>query len=226
MSLTSVIIPSRRIPHTASVIFLHGLGDSGEGWAPVMSEIRKKLGHVKFVLPNAPIRPVTINFGSKMPAWYDIESLGRGGSNRKIEEEGVIRSMASVNRIIRDEIDSGIPSNRIVIGGFSQGAATSLLIGLTSEYPLAGMMVLSGYLLLKDKIFNMATESNKGTPVLICHGDNDEVVPYEGGKQIYELLKAKGYSVSFKTYPGMGHSSTEEEVSDMIQFLNQVIPDL
>ncbi|CAG8559272.1 4023_t:CDS:2 [Diversispora eburnea] len=187
MALTSVIIPSRRIPHTAS-----GLGDSGEGWAPVMSEIRKKLDHVKFVLPNAPIRPVTVN----------------------------------VNRIIRDEIDSGIPSNRIVIGGFSQGAATSLVIGLTSEYPLAGMMVLSGYLPLKDKIFNMTTESNKGIPVLICHGDIDEVVPYEGGKQTHELLKTKGYSVNFKTYPGMGHSSTPEEFNDMIQFLNQVIPDL
>jgi len=225
LSLTK-IVQNARNKHTATVFFLHGLGDSGNGWAPVTKEMGYTLEHVKFILPNAPIRPVTANAGANMPAWYDIESLGSTESilNRKMDDEGVLLAVASVNRLIRDEIDAGIPSNRIVIGGFSQGAALGITIGLLSEYPFAGIIGLSGYIPLREKTFTMAADANKNTPIFLGHGDCDMLLPYQIGKLSHDLIKSKGYSITFKTYNGMGHSASQEEIKDVISYLQEVIP--
>ncbi|KAG9293925.1 hypothetical protein G9A89_019263 [Geosiphon pyriformis] len=130
---------------------------------------------------------------------------------RQKTKKGLLTSAASVNRLIRDEIDAGISSNPIVIGGFSQGAALALKIGLTSEYRFAG-------------IFWMRTEANKTTPIFMAHGDCDQVVPYELGHHTSKLLKNHEYSVSFKTYQGISHSSSIEEIKDLNDFLRQVLP--
>ncbi|CAH1768487.1 12263_t:CDS:2, partial [Entrophospora sp. SA101] len=129
--LTSVIKSANSSLHSATVIFLHGLGDSGHGWEPIAIEIGEKMEHVKFVLPNAPIRPITINAGMKMPGWFDVTTLNVDQINGVDED---------VKKLIKDEIDSGIASNRIVVGGFSQGTTIALATGITSEYPLAGIV--------------------------------------------------------------------------------------
>ncbi|CAG8638111.1 13703_t:CDS:2 [Rhizophagus irregularis] len=209
-NLTKVIQNARK-KHTATVFFLHGLGDSGNGWAPVTEEMGYTLEHVKFILPDA----------------YDIYALSNAEDilKQRLDDEGVLLSVASVNRLIRDEIDAGIPSNRIVIGGFSQGAAVGITIGLLSEYPFAGIIGLSGYVPLKEKTFTMATDANKNTPIFLGHGDCDEILPYQIGKLSYELIKSRGYPVTFKTYNGMGHHTSQKEIKDMISFLQEVIPD-
>ncbi|CAB4487002.1 lysophospholipase 1 [Rhizophagus irregularis] len=225
-NLTKVIQNARK-KHTATVFFLHGLGDSGNGWAPVTEEMGYTLEHVKFILPDAPIRPVAVNGGARMRAWYDIYALSNAEDilKQRLDDEGVLLSVDSVNRLIRDEIDAGIPSNRIVIGGFSQGAAVGITIGLLSEYPFAGIIGLSGYVPLKEKTFTMATDANKNTPIFLGHGDCDEILPYQIGKLSYELIKSRGYPVTFKTYNGMGHHTSQKEIKDMISFLQEVIPD-
>ncbi|CAG8748110.1 10779_t:CDS:2, partial [Gigaspora rosea] len=162
MSLTSVVFNPIKT-HTATVVFSHGLGDSGDGIAPAFLSLSKMLGHVKFIFPNAPSRPITVNGGMIMPAWYDISSLGENIEEINEDEEGMLNSVRGINGIIRDEIDSGIPSNRIVIGGFSQGSAMALLVGLTSEYRFAGIAVLSGYLPLRNKIFKIKNYDNVTT---------------------------------------------------------------
>ncbi|KAG9290371.1 hypothetical protein G9A89_007102 [Geosiphon pyriformis] len=212
--------------HSATVFFLHGLGDSGSGWAPVTADIAKANPHIKFILPNAPYRSITVNGGMSMPGWYDIKALSDTTAMLSLreDEEGLLTSAASVNRLIRDEIDAGISSNRIVIGGFSQGAALALAIGLTSEYPFAGIFGLSGYIPCRNKILKMGTEANKTIPIFLAHGDCDQVVPYKLGQYSSKLLKDNGYSVSFKTYQGMSHSSGIEEIKDLEDFLRQVLP--
>ncbi|RKP11177.1 Phospholipase/carboxylesterase/thioesterase [Thamnocephalis sphaerospora] len=216
-------VSSPRKKHTATVFFMHGLGDSGAGWAPVTEELRTLLPHVKFVLPNAPARPVTLNFGMSMPAWYDIHSLA--DMDQDEDEAGMLASSLKISHMIRDEVHAGIPSNRIVVGGFSQGGAMSLLCGLSSEHKLAGIVNLSGYLPLRTKIFAMASEANKKTPLLMAHGDADEVVAYKFSTLSAQTLQKAGYPVTFKAYGGMGHATCPQEIGDLLRFLNEVIPD-
>nr|CAG8603031.1 6575_t:CDS:2 [Entrophospora candida] len=213
--LTSVIKRAESL-HTATVIFLHGLGDSGRGLELVSTEIGEAMEHVKFVLPNAPMRSITINGGMIMPGWFDLTTLNL---DEMVDEDGVMESIS------QNEIDSGIASNRIVVGGISQGVTIALGAGISSEYPLAGMFGFSGFLRIQEKIIQMSTQANKNTPIFMTHGDSDELVDYQYGKQSSEFLKKNGYNVTFETYNGMGHLFfTEQQVSDIISFLKQVIP--
>ncbi|KAF9975431.1 hypothetical protein BGZ73_000936 [Actinomortierella ambigua] len=222
--LTSVILPARS-KHTASVIFMHGLGDQGYGWAPVGDELQNHLPHVKFIFPNAPNQPVTLNGGYRMPSWYDIKSLN--DLDQEADEEGLVRSRQAVMEIVREEIDThGIPANRIVVGGFSQGCVLGLMIGLTTEFKYAGLLSLSGYLPLHKKIMSMASEANQKTPIFWGHGDADPVVNYHFGKISVEMLKKHKYNVDFNTYHNMGHSACPEEIRDVLSFLKTTIPDI
>ncbi|CAG8434126.1 4735_t:CDS:2 [Ambispora gerdemannii] len=225
--LTAIVQKASRA-HSATVFFFHGLGDSGSGWSPVGTQISREVPHVKFIFPNAPDKPITINGGAVMPAWYDIHALGDINNMMKSreDEQGLLASIAAANSLIREEIGSGIPSNRIVVGGFSQGGAMALAIGLTSEYPFAGIISLSGYIPCRKKILMMSTETNKKTPIFMGHGDWDMVVPHQFGKETSNLLQENGYSVNFKTYEGMGHSSDVEEIRNVTEFLKRVIPAL
>ena len=166
MRVPSIVLPAKTA-HTATVIFLHGLGDSGSGWEPVAQMLAPQLPHVKWILPNAyglllscyihtsnssnrPMQRVTLNMGMQMPAWYDIKSLENRTTGE--DEDGMWKTVAQVSTMIQTEISGGIPSERIILGGFSQGAAMSLLSGVSMEHKLGGLAVLSGYLPLSTKI--------------------------------------------------------------------------
>ncbi|EFA82546.1 esterase/lipase/thioesterase domain-containing protein [Heterostelium album PN500] len=197
----SIILKSVK-NHTATVIFCHGLGDTGDGWSDVMEMVQEKdNGHIKFILPNAPVQPVTLNNGYRMNSWYDIKSLSKRGDEDK---DDVDKSR---------NINSGIPSERIMIGGFSQGAALSLYTFYQTKHKLAGMVALSGYLPLSPVFASFMQPTNKSQPLLMCHGMQDVVVRYEWGKMSFDLLKSNGATGDFVTYNYMGHSSSPEEIS-------------
>lgn len=209
--------------HTATVIFMHGFGDSGAGWAPVGEQLSHYAPHIKFVFPNAPAIPIALNGGMLMPAWYDIR--GSINQDKPQDETGMLRSRQQVMEVIREEIEvHGIPANRIVLGGFSQGCVLALLTGLTAEYRFAGLVALSGYMPMHTKIMNMVSDASKKTPIFWGHGDADQVVRYEYGKQSVELLEKHKYSVQFKTYHHMAHSSSPQELRDLLEFFKETIP--
>ncbi|KAI9362288.1 Phospholipase/carboxylesterase/thioesterase [Pilaira anomala] len=140
------------------------------------------------------------------------------------DERGMLTSISLVNSIISKEIDNGIPSERIIVGGFSQGSTLAILTGLTSEFKFAGIVGCSGWLGLASKFPAMATEANKRTPFLMCHGANDTVVNPEYGKTSAEQLKGLGYDLEFKMYPGLVHSANDEEILDIAQFIKKNLP--
>ncbi|KAL8387214.1 hypothetical protein RB595_010072 [Gaeumannomyces hyphopodioides] len=217
--------------HTATVIFVHGLGDTGHGWASAVENWRRrsKLDQVKFILPHAPSIPITRNLGMRMPGWYDIASLdGNPESLRKNEDEaGIKASQAYFHNLIQQEIDSGIPADRIVLGGFSQGGAISIFSGLTAKVKLAGIVGLSAYLLLASKFNELLPdpEFNKDTPIFMAHGTQDVVVPTAMGILSHDILKEGGYDVTMRTYP-MGHSACLEELDEVEAFLGMRLPPL
>ncbi|KAJ1722744.1 hypothetical protein LPJ53_002881 [Coemansia erecta] len=221
MSLSPVIVKARQA-HTATIIFIHGLGDSGYGWKPVAETLSPHLPHVKFVLPNAPEEPVTLNGGFRMPSWYDIRSLNKIANDE--DETGMNASMVKINQVIRAELDQGIPASRIVLGGFSQGGAMTLFTGLQTEHRLGGLVVLSGYMPVRERLLKRATEASKKIPIFQAHGTADEVVMYQYGQMTQEVLKKTGYNVEFHSYEHMGHHSCSEELDDLKDFLEKQIP--
>ncbi|KAL2269471.1 hypothetical protein VTJ83DRAFT_1655 [Remersonia thermophila] len=219
--------------HTATVIFIHGLGDTGHGWASAVENWRRRqrLDEVKFILPHAPSIPITCNGGFRMPGWYDIHTIdGNAESLRKHEDEpGIRASQAYFHDLIQKEMDAGIPADRIVIGGFSQGGAMSLFAGLTAKAKLAGIVALSSYLLLSLKFADIVAEAgnvNKDTPIFMAHGDQDRVVHTELGRKSHQLLKDLGYKAELKIYQGMQHSACLEELDDIEAFLKARLPPL
>ncbi|KAI1824954.1 Phospholipase/carboxylesterase/thioesterase [Xylaria intraflava] len=216
--------------HTATVIFLHGLGDSGFGWASAVEGwIRRgNLDQVKWVLPHAPSMPIVAANGMSIPAWFDIAALDGGidGLRANQDEQGMLRTREYVNELIQTEIDAGIPANRIVLGGFSQGGAMALLSGLTAKVKLGGIIGLSCWIPLDAKFPGLVQESdlNRETPVFMAHGDADAVVPKLLGQMSYEMLKKENFSVTMKTYRGMPHSASPEELDDVEAFLSTNLP--
>ncbi|KAJ3215023.1 hypothetical protein HK099_006558 [Clydaea vesicula] len=228
MSSLPAKILNAKTQHTATVIFLHGLGDSGHGWAPVAEMLQPHMKHVKFILPHAPNKPVSLNSGMLMPSWYDIYSLtDRDGRQ---DEEGLLDSVKEVRNFVTKEIDSGIPSERIVVSGFSQGCAVALLYAALAPFKHAGFMGLSGYIPLEKKLIategNFLKKLNFQTPVQLYHGEADQVVQLQWGRNSYELLKKLGFEkVNFTTYKDMAHSSSDEEIRDVANFLKKVLPE-
>lgn len=165
--------------------------------------------------------------GMRMPGWYDITNFGEL-ANRSDDEAGVVRSQKLFHALIAEEIKAGIPSERIVLGGFSQGGAMSLISGVTCPTRLGGIFGLSCYLLLKDKFRDMVPQDNpnKQTPIFMGHGDRDPVVKYEYGKMTAEQLREWGWTIDFRTYKGLPHSAAPEELEDLESFLLKQIPDL
>ncbi|KAL2020997.1 hypothetical protein VTK56DRAFT_7771 [Thermocarpiscus australiensis] len=218
--------------HTATVIFAHGLGDTGHGWAMAVENWRRRqrLDEVKFILPHAPAIHITCNLGMRMPGWFDIHTIdGTAEALRRNEDEAsILRSQAYFHELIQKEIDSGIPPDRIVIGGFSQGGAMSIFSGLTAKVKLAGIVALSSWLVLSLKFSELVPkpEVNKETPVFMAHGDSDQVVNFELGKMSYDLLKGMGYNVTLKVYEGMDHLACLEELDDVEAFLRERLPAL
>ncbi|EKG18023.1 Phospholipase/carboxylesterase [Macrophomina phaseolina MS6] len=229
MSVPAPLVVPALKRHTATVIVAHGLGDSGAGWMFLAENWRRrnKFDEVSFIFPSAPSIPITINMGMRMPGWYDIMSLS-DINQRSEDEAGIKRSMEYFHGLIKQEMDKGIPSNRIVIGGFSQGGAMSLLSGVTFPHKLGGIFGLSCYLLLQNKIREMVPEENpnKDTPIFMAHGDVDPVVRYEWGQRTASKLKEWGWKVDFKTYQGLPHSADPEEIDDLEAYLRDRLPPL
>ena len=197
-----------------SIIWLHGLGADGHDFESIIPQLDLP-EPVRFIFPHAPIRPVTINGNYPMRAWYDIFSLERGG----LEDEHSIRTSSSeILQLIGIEAERGIPSSRLFLVGFSQGAAMALYTGLTKMKPLAGIIALSGYLPLAKNFSSEKTDANKLTPIFMAHGSMDPTVPESYGKSSKEILKSEGYQVDWRTY-SMGHSLCEEEVFDIKKWL-------
>ncbi|KAK0729716.1 Phospholipase/carboxylesterase/thioesterase [Lasiosphaeris hirsuta] len=218
--------------HTATVIFFHGLGDTGDGWSFAVENWRRRqrLDEVKFILPHAPQIPIAINMGMRMPGWYDIAEMSNDPESlrRSEDETGILRSQAYVNELIQKEVDAGIPTDRIVLGGFSQGGALSLFSGLTAKTKLAGIVALSAYLMLSLKFTELVPkpEFNKQTPIFMGHGGSDQVVNTALGEKSAEFLKGLGYNVNMKIYRGMAHSACPEELEEVEAFLTDKLPAL
>ncbi|KAK5988847.1 Acyl-protein thioesterase 1 [Cladobotryum mycophilum] len=218
--------------HTATVIFAHGLGDTGNGWSDIVQVFRKngRLNEVKFILPHAPTIPITMNHGFAMPGWFDVISLGGNTdpfNSSNDDEEGILQSRKYLNSLIENEIErNGIPSERIVIGGFSQGGAMSIFSGLTSPVKLGGIVGLSCWLLLNQKFKSFVPEGeiNKATPVFMGHGDMDPLVRYEWAQATQSTLKDLGYDVNLRTYRGVEHSADMQELDDVEAFLASRLP--
>ncbi|RMD42940.1 hypothetical protein DV735_g2216, partial [Chaetothyriales sp. CBS 134920] len=225
-SKNALVVPAVK-NHSATVIVAHGLGDSGAGWVSLAENWRRrgKFDEVKFIFPNAPVIPITLNGGLPMPGWYDIGSLSDLKAGE--DESGIVRSRDAFTKLIDDEIAAGIPSHRIVLGGFSQGGAMSLFTGVTTTRKLAGVFGLSCYLVLSSKIKDLAAEAkdaNKDTPFFIAHGDADEVVRYEWGQQSADFLRKElGHKVEFKTYRGLPHSADPDEINDLETFIRTAL---
>ncbi|KAJ3373454.1 hypothetical protein HDU91_000069 [Kappamyces sp. JEL0680] len=214
----SAAVVAPKAKHTATIIFCHGLGDSGHGWSDVGTMLAPAFPYVKWVFPHAPERSITVNGGARMPGWYDIVSLERIQGQE--DKAGMLQSASQLNALIETELDSGIPNHRILIGGFSQGAAMSYLVGLSSSIKLGGIMALSGYLPLSSTFDEWAKTANRETPLFVAHGSADPVVQYQYGKSSVEILKEKGYKVQFETYRGMQHSACNQELEDLSTYIS------
>jgi len=219
MSLAPVEIETGPNP-TASVILMHGLGADGNDFVPICNELDLgAVGPVRFVFPNAPVMPVSINNGYPMPAWYDIY----GADLVKREDEaGLRRSMATIEGLIAAEKARGIPARRIVVAGFSQGCAMALLTGLRHAERLAGIAALSGYLPLAASTAAERSEANRDVPIFMGHGQRDGVVLIARATASRDALVALGYPVEWHTYP-MEHSVCMEEIADLGKWLQRVL---
>jgi len=184
----------------ASIIVLHGLGADGNDFVPVCQALDlSEAGPVRFVLPSAPVRPVTINGGFRMRAWYDILSLG---TDPREDEDGLRESQALVEALIgRESQDHGIDPSRIVLMGFSQGCAMALMAGLRYGERLAGIAGLSGYLPLADTLPDECSEENAGLPIFLAHGAHDPIVAIDRAHASREVLQALDYPVDWHEYP-------------------------
>ncbi|XP_070555979.1 acyl-protein thioesterase 1-like [Ptychodera flava] len=219
-SMSSPVVIPAATKHTATVIFLHGLGDTGHGWAAALAAI--KAPHIKYVCPTADVIPVSLNAGFRMPSWFDIASLSFDGEE---DEAGIKAASEKLQSMVESEEKQGIASNRVIIGGFSQGGAVALYSALTMSKPLAGVVGLSTWLPL-HKQFPEALKGNKETPILQCHGTADPMVKLPFGEMTSQTLSKMNSKVTFKTYKGMAHGSCDEEMRDVQIFINKNLPPL
>nr|WP_217345112.1 alpha/beta hydrolase [Noviherbaspirillum sp. L7-7A]MBV0879334.1 carboxylesterase [Noviherbaspirillum sp. L7-7A] len=205
---------------TASVIWLHGLGASGDDFVPIVRELDLAgMQDIRFVFPHAPTMPVTINNGYVMRAWYDI--IGADLSRRE-DEKGLRASQAMVEQLIAQEKARGIPAERIVLAGFSQGCAMTIQTGLRHPEKLAGLLCLSGYVPLHTTIAEERHASNQATPIFMAHGRGDQVIPIIRAEQSRDLLRSLGYEVEWHEYM-MPHSVCQEEVDDISAWFRRVL---
>lgn len=218
--LDSIEIESAPKP-TAAVIWLHGLGASGDDFAAIVPELDLAgCAPIRFVFPHAPTMAVSINNGYVMPAWYDIFTPDLV---RREDGPGIQASARAIEALIAREVARGIKPENIVLAGFSQGCAMALYTGLRHPAPLAGIMALSGYLPLAGTLAAERDAANQHTPVFMAHGTADPVVVLARAEDSRKALEAMGYTVQWHTYP-MPHSVHPKEVADISAFLRQVLP--
>ena len=196
-----------------SVIWLHGLGADGHDFSPVVELLN--LPMLRFILPNAPHRPVTMNNGYEMRAWYDLFGLAMGSPE---DATGIAATQLTLEQLIQAEIDQGIPSHQIVIAGFSQGGAMALHTALRYHKPLAGVIALSTYLPLKASLALEKSTANESISIFMAHGTQDEVISLTTSQASLSVLQAEGYQVKWHEY-AIAHSVSMAEIDDIRTFL-------
>ncbi|HXL76399.1 MAG TPA: alpha/beta hydrolase [Burkholderiales bacterium] len=201
----------------ASIIWLHGLGADGHDFEPIVPEL-KLAKPVRFVFPHAPVRPVTINQGMRMRAWYDILQFGGGPE----DEAGIRASQRLAEELIAKEKKRGLPAEKIVMAGFSQGGAIALQTALRYPERLAGALALSTYLPRAASLQSERSPANQGIPIFMAHGSYDDIIPLRRAEESRKLLEAAGYPVEWHEYP-MPHSVCAEEIADMAAFLARIV---
>lgn len=202
-----------------AVIWLHGLGASGHDFEPIVPELQllQRPG-VRFIFPHAPVRPITVNGGAAMRAWYDINSMNFG--NREQDTAGIKESASLVNDLIEHEIERGISASRITLAGFSQGGAIALFAGLTGKHTLGGILALSTYMPIQDVSLPLITEEKLAVPVFMAHGTHDDVIQIQHAEQSRTVLQEHRVSLEWRTYNIM-HSVSAEEVADISNWLKR-----
>ena len=201
----------------ASILWLHGLGADGHDFEPIVPEL-KLAKQVRFVFPHAPVRPVTINQGMRMRAWYDVLQLGGGPE----DEAGIRASQRLAEELISKEKKNGMPAAKIVIAGFSQGGAIALQTALRYPERLAGVLALSAYLPQAASLQSERSPANQGIPIFMAHGRYDDIIPPRRADESRKLLEAAGYRVEWHEYP-MPHSVCAEEIADIAAFLARIV---
>jgi len=202
---------------TASVIWLHGLGADGSDFVPVVEILN--LTNIRFILPHAPYRKVTVNNGYEMRAWYDLFGLTIGSRE---DEIGIREAQTYLESLIAQEVNRGIAHDKIVLAGFSQGGAIALHTALRHNQALAGILALSTYLPLKPFLPKEKSPANQHTPIFMAHGTDDEVISLETCRVSFETLQTQQYTVDWHEYP-MAHSVCMEEIDDIRIFLSKVL---
>lgn len=215
---TPPLIIEPKTPARTAVIWLHGLGADAHDFEGIVPLLPVEQHATRMIFPNAPKRPVTINGGFVMPAWYDISDTAL----RNADTVGIAESTAYVQGLIDAQIQSGIDSDNIVIAGFSQGGAMAIHAGLRCPQPLAGILALSCYVLERDKHHEQVTAANRNTPIWQAHGTQDSVVPYALGESSAQFLSDQGHQVTFVSYP-MAHEVSMPEITALAQWLSEVL---
>jgi len=205
----------------ASIVWMHGLGADGNDFVDIVPELRLPADRgVRFVFPHAPMRPVTINGGYVMRAWYDIRD---DGGTRREDPAGVRASQAAIEALVARERERGIPASAIVLAGFSQGGAMALHAGLRHPERLAGVMALSCSLPMADTLAAEAAAANRDVPIFMAHGTHDQMIPKARARRAHDTLTGLSYKVEWHEYP-MPHSVCMEEVADIAAWLGRVLP--
>ena len=216
----AVVLVPATLTADASVIWLHGLGADGHDFLPIVPDLRlpAALG-VRFVFPHAPVRPVSLNQGLPMRARYDIQLLSIGAAE---DAAGIVDSAARVRGYLQREYAQGIAPGRTVVAGFSQGGAIALHCGARTPEPLGGVLALSTYLPLRDRLAAEASAAGRATPILMCHGRNDPVVAIEHGELSRDALRQQGFAVQWFEYP-MQHEVCAREIDDIAAWLQRAL---
>ena len=202
-----------------AIIWLHGLGATANDFPPIVPHLRLDNSRaIRFIFPQAPDRPITINGGYVMPGWYDIRGIDLAS---KEDREGVEQSRAMIEQLIEQQIAKGVPAENIILAGFSQGGAVSYYTAIRSQHKLAGLLALSTYLVFMDKTESEQSRVNLDTPVFSSHGSHDSVVPLALGQQSVEYLQSLGYAVDWQTYP-MAHEVSMPQIQAIGQWINKV----
>lgn len=218
--LLPCVIVEPTAEHKATVIWLHGLGADGHDFEPIVPELKlpAELG-VKFIFPHAPVIPVTINGGYQMRAWYDIRNADL---SQREDEAGVRQSAEQVEQLIKHEIEQGIPADKIILAGFSQGGAIALHLATRFDQKLAGIIALSTYLTVPDKLAAENSDANLTTPIFMAHGQQDPVVPIQRGQYSAKVLEDNGFKVQWSDYP-MPHAVCLEEIQALGRYIEKVL---
>jgi len=204
----------------AAVIWLHGLGADGNDFVPIVAELELPPSlNIRFIFPHAPVRPITINQGYRMRGWFDVTSFDIAGRD---DEAGIIESADALMTLCDEQVAAGIAAERIIVAGFSQGGAIALYAGLRYPQTLGGIMALSTFLPMQQRLQQEAADANRNTPIFMAHGLHDDIVALKFGIQTRALLQQLGYHLQWHDYV-MAHSVCPEEIRDISNWLANIL---